>query len=136
MGFGQVWEYESGGSALTLLVESPSHDVFDGPDNVCISPERGLVFCEDAGGAQFLRGVSQSGQVFPLARNLRNSLEFAGACFSPDGKTLFVNLYGRGNERTTQPYRARSRFRSVRRSTSGPRPSRSGGRGDRGHSKF
>ena len=24
---------------------------------------------------------------------------------SKDGNTLFVNLYGRGNERTTQPYR-------------------------------
>ena len=87
-------------------MESPGHDVFDGPDNVCLSPSGGLVFCEDATGAQFLRGVSRSGQVFPLARNLRNSLEFAGACFSPDGKTLFVNLYGRGNERTTQPYRS------------------------------
>jgi secreted PhoX family phosphatase len=33
-------------------------------------------------------------------------LAFAGACFSPDGNTLFVNLYGRSTERTTQPYGA------------------------------
>jgi uncharacterized protein len=105
-GFGQVWEHDIRRSTLTLLVESPNHDVFDGPDNVCISPRGGLVFCEDAAGAQFLRGVSRSGQVFPLARNLRNSIEFAGACFSPDGKTLFANLYGRSTERTTQPYRS------------------------------
>ncbi len=106
MGFGQVWEYDLRRETLTLLVESPNHDVFDGPDNVCLSPRGGLVFCEDATGAQFVKGVSRSGEVFPLARNLRNSLEFAGACFSPDGQTLFVNLYGRANERTTQPYRS------------------------------
>jgi secreted PhoX family phosphatase len=50
--------------------------------------------------------VSPAGEVFQLARNLRNTIEFAGACFSPDGKTLFVNLYGRGTERTTTPYRS------------------------------
>ena len=106
MGFGQVWEYDLARETLTLLVESPNHDVFDGPDNVCITPSGGLVLCEDAAGAQFLRGVSRSGEVFALARNLRNTLEFAGACFSPDGMTLFVNLYGRPTERTTLPYRS------------------------------
>jgi len=103
-GFGQVWEYNISRETITLIAESPNHDVFDGPDNVCVSPGGGLVFCEDATAAQFVRGVAASGEVFPLARNLRNSIEFAGACFSPDGQTLFVNLYGRGNERTTQPY--------------------------------
>ena len=106
MGFGQVWAYDPSRETLTLLAESPNHDVFDGPDNVCVSPRGGLVFCEDATSAQFVRGISPSGDVFPLARNLRNSLEFAGACFSPDGATLFVNLFGRGSERTTQPYRS------------------------------
>lgn len=104
MGFGQVWEYNISRETLTLIAESPNHDVFDGPDNVCVSPRGGLVFCEDATAAQFVRGVAPSGEVFHLARNLRNSIEFAGACFSPDGQTLFVNLYGRGAERTTQPY--------------------------------
>jgi uncharacterized protein len=106
MGFGQVWMYDPAAETITLLVESPNHDVFDGPDNVCMSPRGGLVFCEDATGAQHVRGVSLSGEVFDIARNLRNSLEFAGACFSPDGNTLFVNLYGRSTERTTQPYRS------------------------------
>jgi secreted PhoX family phosphatase len=71
-----------------------------------VTPRGGLVFCEDATAAQHLRGVAPSGEVFDLARNLRNTIEFAGACFSPDGNTLFANLYGRGNERTTQPYRS------------------------------
>jgi hypothetical protein len=105
MGFGQVWMYDPMAETLTLVVESPNHDVFDGPDNVCVSPRGGLVFCEDATGAQHVRGISPSGEVFDLARNLRNTLEFAGACFSPDGRTLFLNLYGRGSERTTLPFR-------------------------------
>jgi secreted PhoX family phosphatase len=106
MGFGQVWVYHPASETLTLVAESPNHDAFDGPDNVCTSPRGGLVFCEDATAAQFVKGISPSGEVFELARNLRNSIEFAGACFSPDGGTLFVNLYGRGTERTTQPYRS------------------------------
>jgi len=39
-----------------------------------------------------LRGVAPSGAIYALAR-LRAQTELAGACFSPDGSTLFVNLY-------------------------------------------
>jgi uncharacterized protein len=106
MGFGQVWVYDPATETLTLVVESPGHDVFDGPDNLCSTPNGGLLVCEDAGAAQYLRGVSPSGEIFDFARNLRNTIEFAGACFSPDGSTLFVNLYGRATVRTTQPYRS------------------------------
>jgi secreted PhoX family phosphatase len=52
------------------------------------------VLCEDGGGEQWLRGMSRSGQIFDFARNLLNDNEFAGACFSPDGHTLFVNIQG------------------------------------------
>ena len=106
MGFGQVWMYDLAAETITLVVESANHDMFDAPDNCCVSPRGGVVFCEDATAAQHVRAVSPAGEVFDIARNLRNSIEFAGACFSPDGNTLFVNLYGRGNERTTQPYRS------------------------------
>ena len=105
-GFGQTWVYDPAASTLTMIFESPSHDVCDGPDNCCVSPRGGLVMCEDAGGAQFLKGLTPTGQIFDLARNLRNTIEFAGVCFSPDGNTLFVNQYGRSTVRTTQPYRS------------------------------
>lgn len=105
-GFGQIWAYDPRAETLTLIFESESVDVLDAPDNICLSPRGGLVVCEDGAGAQYLRGVSPSGEIFDFARNLHNSLEFAGACFSPDGKTLFVNLYGRGTVRTTQPYKS------------------------------
>lgn len=106
MGFGQVFVYDPVGSTVTMIFESPSHNVCDGPDNCCTTPQGGLVLCEDAGGAQFLRGLSPSGEIFDLARNLRNTIEFAGVCFSPDGQTLFVNQYGRSTVRTTTPANA------------------------------
>lgn len=39
-----------------------------------------------------LRGVTPSGEVYNFAR-LTAQTELAGACFSADGNTLFVNVY-------------------------------------------
>lgn len=106
MGFGQTWVHDPVASTLTMIFESPSHEICDGPDNCCVTPQGGLIMCEDAGGAQFLRALTPTGEIFDLARNLRNTIEFAGVCFSPDGHTLFVNQYGRSTVRTTQPFRS------------------------------
>ncbi len=105
-GLGQLWVYDPSAETLTLVFESPSVDVLDAPDNICVSPRGGVVVCEDGGSAQYLRGISRSGEIFDFARNLHNTTEFAGACFSPDGRTLFVNIYGRSTVRTTQPYKS------------------------------
>jgi secreted PhoX family phosphatase len=105
MGFGQTFMYDPAASTLTMIFESPSHEICDGPDNCCVTPRGGLIMCEDAGGAQFLRALTPAGEIFDLARNLRNTIEFAGVCFSPDGRTLFVNQYGLSSVRTTQPFR-------------------------------
>jgi secreted PhoX family phosphatase len=59
-----------------------------------VSPRGGIVICEDGGGQQFLRGLTRDGRIFDFARNTLNDTEFAGACFSPDGRTLFVNIMG------------------------------------------
>lgn len=91
---GQVWRYVPGREALVLVFESPSEDVLAGPDNLTVSPRGGILICEDNGGATHLRALSPSGEIFPLARNLLNTREFAGACFTSDGRTLFVNLQG------------------------------------------
>jgi hypothetical protein len=32
---------------LQLIFESPSTDVLNSPDNICVSPRGGLVICED-----------------------------------------------------------------------------------------
>jgi hypothetical protein len=96
---GQVWRYRPKGEdlgELTLLFESPSIEVMEAPDNLCVSPRGGLVICEDGGGENYLRGLTEDGRVFDFALNTLNSSEFAGACYSPDGRTLFVNIQNPG----------------------------------------
>lgn len=41
-------------------------------------------------------GLTRSGEAFEFAVNRFSDSELAGACFSPDGKTLFVNIFGDG----------------------------------------
>jgi secreted PhoX family phosphatase len=96
-GLGQVWQYRPDGAdagGLTLVFESPSADVLDYPDNITVSPRGGVVICEDGADDQFVRGLTRDGRIFDFARNLVSGDEFAGACFSPDGQTLFVNIMG------------------------------------------
>jgi uncharacterized protein len=97
-GLGQVWSYEPSpnGGTLSLLFESASASVMERPDNMCVSPRGGLVVCEDGDGANYLRGLMPTGAVFDFARNVLNTSELAGSCFSPDGQTLFVNVQSPG----------------------------------------
>lgn len=101
-GAGQVWAYRPDGDdegRLTLVFESPGEAVLDAPDNLCVSPRGGLVICEDGGEVQFIRGLTSDGAIFDLVRTAENSTEFAGSCFSPNGRTLFFNIQG-GNSAT------------------------------------
>ncbi|MFN0122764.1 MAG: alkaline phosphatase PhoX [Blastocatellia bacterium] len=95
---GQVWQYtpqRKDKGALKLIFESPGEAVLDMPDNLCVSPRGGLVVCEDGHNEQFVRGLTRQGQIFDFAKNVKSGhegMEFAGATFSPDGQTLFVNI--------------------------------------------
>jgi secreted PhoX family phosphatase len=110
---GHVWQYIPGRhegeggrrdkGMLRLIFESPGTSVLDSPDNITVSPRGGLVLCEDGGGEQWLRGLTRGGQIFDFALNTLNDAEFAGATFSPDGHTLFVNVQGSTNGRPTDP---------------------------------
>ena len=98
---GQVWQYRPGatdddGGTLSLIFESPNAAILNGPDNITVSPRGGLVICEDTVGS-FIRGLTREGDIFDFARNILNGREFAGACYSPDGRVLFVNIQG-GND--------------------------------------
>ncbi len=96
-GSGQIWQYVpegDRGGELVLVFESAGPEVLKQPDNICMSPRGGLVVCEDGAGVDFVRGISPSGEVFPFMRNDLNDYEWAGACFSPHGRTLFVNIQG------------------------------------------
>jgi hypothetical protein len=99
-GFGQVWAYDTRAETLTLVFESPGKAVLDLPDNITISPRRkSVLLCEDSADANMLRGLTQDGLAFDFALNVfpgRTTDEFAGATFSPDTQTLFVNLQATG----------------------------------------
>lgn len=78
-----------------LFFESESKDQFDYGDNLCVAPNGHLVVCEDQYTEvvnNHLRGITPDGRPYALAR-LTMQTEPAGACFSPDGKTMFMNAY-------------------------------------------
>lgn len=53
------------------------------------------MLCEDGDAeTQFLRGLTRDGRIFDFAEFLLNEREWAGATYSPDGQTLFVNIQG------------------------------------------
>ena len=110
-GEGQVFEYNPGAETLKLIYVSPTANDLDNPDNITVTPRGGLLLCEDAAGDQFigerLVGLTLDGNTFTFAQNniilptayndrvpagnyTRN--EWAGACYSPDGQWLFVNI--------------------------------------------
>jgi secreted PhoX family phosphatase len=113
-GFGQVWAYRPGhghdGGVLVLVYESPAGAKLDSPDNLTVTPRGGLIACEDDASSAFedkhplapgitnvnrVIGISRRGQAFEFAVNVLNGSELAGCCFSPSGRTLFFNLFGR-----------------------------------------
>jgi secreted PhoX family phosphatase len=120
-GFGQIWVLDLARMQLTLVFEAPPVPGEDPirpenenlpalslPDNIAISPKGALVLCEDGTIDEpdrgrgfvvphnFLRGLSRDGELFDFAENVLNDSEFTGACFSPDGKSLFVNIQDPG----------------------------------------
>lgn len=82
---------------LQLFVESVDPLVMDYADNVTVAPWGHLIVCEDRtdNRTNHLKGVTPAGKVYTLARLLADT-ELAGVCFSPDGATLFVNIYRPG----------------------------------------
>jgi secreted PhoX family phosphatase len=111
LGQGQIWVYDTRRYTITLVFQSPGAAVLNAPDNITVSPRGGLVLCEDGSGDEFVHGLTVDGQIFPFAKNsvvipeaqARNGIfgsfvgsEFAGACYSPDGRWLFVNVQSPG----------------------------------------
>jgi secreted PhoX family phosphatase len=95
---GQLWSYEPrgrNGGELTLIYESTSSTDLENPDNLVVVPDSGHVFLqEDGDGEQFVRGVTKRGTIYDFAQTLLNDSEFCGGCFSPDGRTFFLNQQG------------------------------------------
>lgn len=106
---GQVFAYYPETQELMLVYESLAPETLDYPDNVIVSPRGGLLLCQDSKSQQQqIYGLTRAGALFSFARNnvvlddyrgfsgdFRGA-EWAGTCFSPDGRWLFANLYHPG----------------------------------------
>ena len=118
-GAGVIWIYKPAESLLHAFYVSPSEAVVDAPDNITILDNGLVLACEDGGGqttasGDIVRGtrlivVNKHGQTIELGENNividepiggkpainpgdYRRAEWAGANFSPDGTTLFVNI--------------------------------------------
>ncbi len=112
VGEGQVFEYDPRDETLKVVYDAPNAESVDNPDNMTVTPRGGLLLCEDAAGNNFtegerLVGLTLHGRAFTFAMNNMNlttnysdvvvagdyrQSEWAGACYSPDGRWLFVNI--------------------------------------------
>lgn len=100
---GQIWKYtpsrwegrpgeKDEPGVLELFLEPNDSRLIQNADNLTAAPWGDLVVCEDRQeDVVRLVGVTPAGGCYTLAHNHVKG-EFAGACFSPDGSTLFVNL--------------------------------------------
>jgi secreted PhoX family phosphatase len=102
---GQIWRYfPSAGEGtareqnepgkLELFIEPNDGELVENCDNVTLAPWGDLIICEDGRSPQYLVGVTPKGKTYRFARTTLG--ELAGACFSPDGGTMFVNIYTPG----------------------------------------
>ena len=100
---GQIWRYRPSPmegtdreseqpATLVLFIEPNDGTLIENADNVTVTPWGDLIVCEDGTGDDYMVGITPEGEIYKLAHNLNGNGELAGACFSPDGTTLFVNM--------------------------------------------
>lgn len=82
-------------STLEIFIEPNNSAIVESCDNLTIGSNGDLIICEDTPTPRII-GVTPEGKIFQIAKNIGYSSEFAGATFSPDGQTLFVNIQGPG----------------------------------------
>jgi uncharacterized protein len=82
-------------SKLELFIQPDNSDLMSFCDNLTIAPWGDIVLCEDTNSPRVI-GITKEGQLYPIAHNVGHRSEFAGACFSPDGSVLFVNVQDAG----------------------------------------
>ncbi len=117
-GRGAVWQLDPRNDTLRALFVPANTREASNPDNITLSPRGGVLLCEDNDGmaeeaarGTRLIGLTARGTPYVFARNnvmldeaqLRaagkrvaprdyRAGEFAGACFDPRGRVLFVNI--------------------------------------------
>lgn len=104
---GQIWKYSpspeegvaeetSNPGNLELFAEPNSSTIIENADNLTVAPWGDLIVCEDCDSKQDLCGITPDGNIYKFGRNAKSNSELAGAVFSPDGSTLFMNIQHAG----------------------------------------
>lgn len=99
---GQIFRYIPGAAEangkdghIELFVEPNDENIMKYCDNLTVAPWGDVMICEDDTHA-FLRGVTPEGEIFTFGKTVNPIGEFTGICFSPSGKTMFVNIQHEG----------------------------------------
>ncbi len=77
---------------LRLVAEARENSLLRNADNLTMAPWGDLIVCEDTFSHCGLVGIRPDGSEYALADNPYSNSELAGVCFSPDGRTMFVNI--------------------------------------------
>lgn len=80
---------------LVLFAEPNDMDILKFCDNLTVSPWGDVILVEDSKDS-YMRGITPAGKIYTIGRNVGSASEMAGVCFSPSGKTLFVNIQEQG----------------------------------------
>jgi secreted PhoX family phosphatase len=102
-GRGQVWSYtpsplegtpgeKESPARLELLVEPNDELIMDHPDQITVAPWGDIFVCEDGNDGNYLLGITPQREIYKFAWNALNESDLSGACFSPDGSTMFLNI--------------------------------------------
>lgn len=94
---GQVFKLtpNAEGGILELFIEPNNVDIMKYCDNLTVAPWGDVMLCEDDTDA-YIRGVNPEGKIFTFAHSVKHQSELTGICFSPSGKTMFVNIQHAG----------------------------------------
>ena len=96
---GQIWKLtpnSNDDATLELWYEVDNKDGLNMPDNITVAPWGDLIVCEDNPDLDRLWGITPDGRPYLIAENNYTAAELAGACFSPGGKTLYINIQQNG----------------------------------------
>jgi secreted PhoX family phosphatase len=91
---GEISESDQPGK-LILFAEPNNTDILKYCDNLTVAPWGDVVFVEDSSDAH-IRGITPEGKIYTIGRNIGSASELAGVCFSPSGKTMFINIQAQG----------------------------------------
>ena len=81
---------------LELFVEAEAGGIIENADNLTVAPSGTIFVSEDGPGVNGVVRITPDARVERFAMNRLSGSEMAGVCFSPDGRTMFVNIQQQG----------------------------------------